>query len=283
MQEINNKSRGGISPFYDPSFFVMALNEDYEIPGLQDVEIENNKITVITPTGDRPDAFALCQKWMSRQTLQPAQWIIVDDGRINISNIPTVENCCYVRREPRSDDPPHTLRRNMSEAMKHVRCYKVVIVEDDDWYHPKYLEIMAQMLDFCVLAGQGETIYYHLPSQRIIKNYNIEHASFCQTAFRKEYFEVVRNFCGSGEMFLDIDIWKKATQMNLGNICLLRGMPPLCIGIKGLPGRRGLTVGHNPQKKDNYRQDREYNYLRSLIEDDIEVYFDMMKNRKEII
>ena len=38
------------------------------------------KITVITCTGDRPEAFKLCRTWMSRQTRKPDQWIVVDDG-----------------------------------------------------------------------------------------------------------------------------------------------------------------------------------------------------------
>ena len=35
---------------------------------------------VITPTGDRPEAFALCVKWMKSQDLSPHVWVVVDDG-----------------------------------------------------------------------------------------------------------------------------------------------------------------------------------------------------------
>ena len=37
------------------------------------------KLTVVTCTGARPEAFLLCQLWMSRQTLQPHQWFVLDD------------------------------------------------------------------------------------------------------------------------------------------------------------------------------------------------------------
>src|SRR5687768_6841694 len=37
-------------------------------------------ITVITPTADRPAAWPLAERWMARQTVQPDQWIVADDG-----------------------------------------------------------------------------------------------------------------------------------------------------------------------------------------------------------
>ena len=38
-------------------------------------------ITLITPTGDRHEAFALCEKWIGRQSyIGQIQWVVVDDG-----------------------------------------------------------------------------------------------------------------------------------------------------------------------------------------------------------
>jgi len=52
-------------------------------------------ITVITPTGDRPEAFALCERWMSQQTYTgQIQWIwkATDDLNSDCSGRPVVGN-----------------------------------------------------------------------------------------------------------------------------------------------------------------------------------------------
>ena len=59
-------------------------------------------ITLITPTGDRPLAFALCQNWMRKQTVLPFQWVVVDDGKIPMKPYVPME---YVRRKPHPNDP----------------------------------------------------------------------------------------------------------------------------------------------------------------------------------
>ena len=50
--------------------------------------------TIITPTGDRPDAFELCCKYVQRQTIKPVEWIVIDDGET-----PTTmpDNCNYLK------------------------------------------------------------------------------------------------------------------------------------------------------------------------------------------
>lgn len=38
-------------------------------------------LTLVTATGARPEAWALCERWMLRQTFAgPVRWVIVDDG-----------------------------------------------------------------------------------------------------------------------------------------------------------------------------------------------------------
>lgn len=38
-------------------------------------------LTLLTATGERQEAFDLCQRWMQRQTFEGSvRWVIVDDG-----------------------------------------------------------------------------------------------------------------------------------------------------------------------------------------------------------
>ena len=90
-------------------------------------------VSVITPTGDRPECFELLRRWVVHQTLRPAQWIVVDDGKTPMHPIP---EATVIRREPHPDDPACTLGKNLEAALAHVLHDKIIIMEDDDWYGP---------------------------------------------------------------------------------------------------------------------------------------------------
>ena len=115
----------------------LALHGPVSSPG--------NKLTVITPTGDRPEALALLQRWIQNQTRRPDQWLIVDDGKIpvNPKHFPTAS---VIRREPRAGEG-HSLGLNLAMALPFVLGDKVVIMEDDDFYGRDYLKTMADALD----------------------------------------------------------------------------------------------------------------------------------------
>ena len=75
-------------------------------------------VTLITPTGDRPQCFRLCEHWMRRQTYDgTVQWIVVDDGH---SPTRATQGQIYIRREPQEGDPPHTLCANLRLALPRV-------------------------------------------------------------------------------------------------------------------------------------------------------------------
>jgi glycosyltransferase involved in cell wall biosynthesis len=93
---------------------------------------KNNNITCVTCTGDRPLAFSLCRKWMRAQTINPSQWVVVDDGEHPISDVKS-DNIDYIRREPKGDDPKHTMILNLKEAFKMVQGNSVFFIEDDEY------------------------------------------------------------------------------------------------------------------------------------------------------
>ena len=227
----------------------------------------NNGITVITLTGDRPLAFALCRRWLANQTQKPDQWIVVDDGRVPLSPTADME---YVRRDPRPDDPTHTMLLNLQAALPLVRGSKVLIMEDDEYYSPRFIAEMSRRLDEHEVVGIARSKYYHLPTGGFLRHTNMDHASLAQTGFRSSFLpEVIA--LAQGDMYLDIRIWKK-----VGNTDQLRwgenkdvakersvsggrgllfddgdggGEGCLYVGIKGLPGRPGIGVGHRHYKE----------------------------------
>jgi len=199
-------------------------------------------ITAITPTGDRPLAFALCKRWMETQTVRPDQWIVVDDGKVPMGPSPMME---YIRREPKPDDPPHTLNLNLKTALPYIKGEKILIIEDDEYYAPTYVETIAKKLDSYEVVGISRSKYYHLPTGGHARHGNTMHASLAQTSFRRSFLPVLAHLTSHKiKNYIDICIWQKALAEQRGYLFVDEPVS-LYAGIKGLPGRAGIGIGHD--------------------------------------
>ena len=242
-------------------------------------------VTAITPTGDRPLPFALCQRWMANQTRKPDQWLVVDDGKIpmNLS-----DGLQYIRREPRPDDPPHTLCANMATAIPLVTGDKILIIEDDEYYAPTYVEEMARRLDSYEVVGIGDSKYYYLPTGRWLTFGNRGHASLAQTAFRASLLPKLSEFLATGNVidWLDMKIWSwvddsKKTGKPISYMLFVDSAQSLYVGIKGLPGRKGMGEGHNPVVVQRYHPDTlDRMKLKQWIPKDYQIYLDILARMK---
>lgn len=206
------------------------------------------RVTAITPTGDRPLALSLLRRWVEKQTRQPDQWIIVDDGRepIKLTDVP--DWAALVRREPVPGDPPHTLSVNLAAAIPHITGERILILEDDEYYAPRYIEEMTARLATHDVVGICKNKYYHVGTGGYCMHPNLGHASLAQTGVRSSFLPELRELVAElSRDFLDIRIWKRVERTGRGNL-FLDGADPLYLGIKGLPGRPGIGVGHVGQR-----------------------------------
>jgi len=190
-------------------------------------------ITVITPTGDRPDAFALCERWMSQQTYTgPIQWIVVDDG-VNPTTCTMHQE--YIRERPIEK---HSLCRNLRAAIPHVRGECVFVVEDDDYYAPHYLSTMVGRLQRADLVGEFGAKYYYLKHQMFRHNHSTEnHASLCRTGMTRAVLETLTRCAQGSHPSVDLRLWRAWN----GSTFTWRdadGSQSLCVGIKGVEGRQ---------------------------------------------
>ncbi len=194
-------------------------------------------ITVITPTGGRPEAFRLCEFYMSRQTIKPDQWIVVDD-------CPEATECNMgqqvIRPQPFWQPGDMTLPRNIYAALGAVRGQVVLIMEDDDWYAPNYIEIAVGRLQNHDLIGEGCAKYYNIQNFRMVGHSNRKHASLCQTVFSSKLIPKVEKVVLSNmtQKFLDLNIWKLPVRKKIYTDHITS------VGIKGMPGRGGIGYGH---------------------------------------
>ena len=202
-------------------------------------------LTLLTATGCRPDAWAKCEQMAMRQTYAgPVHWIIVDDGEE--AQPITFERESWtlsiVRPNPRWKPGDNTQARNLREGMRIIKPGdRLVIWEDDDAYHPQWLERVDQWLNTADLVGEAPARYYNIQTKQARKLGNKQHASLCCTAMKGYAIEAFEKELKPGIQFIDINLWK--------NYKGKKALYPtqLVTGIKGLPGRGGIGMGH---KKD---------------------------------
>ena len=250
----------------------------------------SNQITCITCTGDRPLAFDLCRRWMEKQLLQPYQWIVVDDGHVPLPNPPTdIPYVQYIRREPKQGEPKHTMLLNFATAVPHVVGQKIMVIEDDEYYAPGYIDHMATLLESYEIVGIGRSKYYYLPQFKYYAHDNMGHASLAQTVFRVSFLNRNKQLFTTGDSFLDLRLWRVINGSNADYFKLPKrirdsvsrgregyifdddGLSLYC-GIKGLPGRKGIGSGHG--NHGFYRPDPNKGVLRIWVRDksDFDIY-----------
>ncbi len=210
---------------------------------------ESGLVTLITPTGDRPEAFALCERWISQQRYTgPVEWIVIDDGysstRMHKADI-------VLRPEPMQG---HSLCRNLREALPYIRGQHVLIIEDDDYYGPDYLSVMVGRLQHADLVGEFGAKYYYIRERRWRHNINEKHASLCRTAFNRSVLPTFEScITGTDHPSVDLRLWQQWS----GSALYWNdeaGTSQMCVGIKGVSGRQ--SYGWKPSRNAQYDDGR---------------------------
>lgn len=224
-------------------------------------------LQLLTATGARPEAFALCQRWAARQTYTgPVHWIIVDDGprQQRVERMPENWLTVLIRRAPFWQPGENTQARNLLHGLDAIDPDgPLVIWEDDDWYAPDWLDVVSRELQHAELVGECRARYYNVALQRGRQLNNQSHASLCATAMRGRAIQTFRKACERKQKFIDIELWRSARSRRLFG-------GHRVVGIKGLPGRGGIGMGHS--EDFNGQHDPDQSLLRSWIGDDAEAY-----------
>ena len=230
---------------------------DEQIQTIKRKHYEKDGVTLITVTGDRPLCILRCLYYLSRQTYEgPLQWLVVDDGKAH-ANLPDLNVITHIKRQNIKDKTKSFLG-NMRDAIFNVKYNKILIIEDDDWYSPEYVQLYYQRLDNFDLVGEGPARYYNVQQRRFRKWGNDNRASFCQTGLKSNVLHSLFICCQKPTPFIDARLWNKDIPRKL----VFRDEYH-CIGIKGMPGRKGIGSGHRPN--DKYQKDPLMNELEKWI------------------
>jgi len=222
-------------------------------------------LSLITCTADRPVAFALCERWLSRQSFRGSvEWVVSDGGA-------TPAVCTmgqvHLRNEPHAD-PRRNFLTNLGAGLARATADKIAIIEDDEWYGPDWLTTVWDMLNCFDLIGEGRAKYYNVATRRYHTCGNTAHASLCQTAFHRSVLEwMLPQLAGFGTTFVDMRLlWQAPPTFTR---CLLPASRHV-VGIKGLPGKTGIGMGHRLDAR--HKHDADGSVLRRWVGDDAHAY-----------
>lgn len=243
-------------------------------------------VSLITCTADRPAAFACCERWVHRMVetaydQRPelrVEWIVSDGGERRAEfaerrvegQKPSFLPVVHLRN--RCGGPPAcNFRRNLTAGLQAARGDVVLFIEDDDWYHGRWLLEAIELLAGVEIAGEGRARYYNLQTRRWKVMPNRQHASLCQTAIRRSLVEpLLRTISRTRSTFLDVRLWRDApsdeSTLRLGSFH--------SVGLKGFPGRPGIGVGHRMR---GGRVDADGTVLRDWIGKDADGLLDLFR------
>lgn len=225
-------------------------------------------ISLITPTGNRHLCMERCKYYIERQSFQgQMEWIICDDGEQtrDITFSSSRENLVIKKfTRPSSKNKAKSFTGNLLNCLKQCSGEIICIIEDDDWYSPDYvIKSIQRMGDYNLIIGEPKAIYYNVQQRCYRVNGNTNRASLCQTVLKSELKCKLKKYCENhrGSAFVDGRLWTHVRENGIKYA--LYGDERLSIGIKGLPGRKGIGIGHRPG--GTYKRDANFKFLESLI------------------
>lgn len=225
------------------------------------------EFTLLTPTGDRPEAFELCERWVRRQSLRPVKWVVIDDG-LTPTKCRAGQVHIYAPELRGTASLVNKLKAFVDDNM--LVGDAVAIIEDDDWYRPSYLETQAARLrEGYEVAGEGCALYYNVAGRWWYSHTNVHHASLCQTVIKRSWLPALRSECGQENPFIDVRFW--ARTKDAGRVFMPGKNGPTTVGIKSMPGRVGYGMGHRTRHHQAVA-DLGLIKLKQLIGSDVDAY-----------
>ena len=181
--------------------------------------METLKIGIIIPDrGDRPEFLKNCLRMINQQTMQPSMIQLVND-------YPITDKCDITWRY-----------RIGYDRLRNCGLDCILLMENDDWYAPDYIETMVNQWlasGMPEIIGTNYTIYYHIA---INKHFTMNHqrrSSAMNTLLKPD---LNFNWCVDHEPYTDLHLWKT---LKGHTFC-----PPKVISI-GIKHGVGLCGGRN--------------------------------------
>lgn len=225
-------------------------------------------ITLFTAACDRPEAWALCERWMARQTVKADQWLVIDDDRIRPTKCTMGQEYHLIPESNPQQSMPAKARYIFDHNL--VRGDVLLFIENDDWYAPNYIESMIAQLQHVALVGEGRAVYYHVRWRALWRHNNLGHASLCSTAIARAGYAHLHSIIKQmpDNPFFDCVLWPS---FPLSKRVLGAEQGHTVVGMKCMPGITG-SVGQHRNREHGIQADTDLSKLRELIGSDADAY-----------
>ena len=199
-------------------------------------------ITAISTTRDRPLCFSLLEQWVAAQTVKPDQWLVVNDTYRPASYAYTMQQEVIHRKRKKVEGL--SICENWQAAIPRIKGDVVVVLEDDDYYHPSYIETLSAMLEQAEVAGFTNDVYYNLRLKRFHRRHNVTDCALAATGFRSSLLPRLKEIATRQSVYLDLPLWDEGDERKLTRDNKAPDGLQYHVGLKGMPGLAGLGNGH---------------------------------------
>jgi predicted O-methyltransferase YrrM len=232
----------------------------------------SNKITLLTCAVNRPEAWSICEKYVSQQTRQPDQWLVLDDD--DTPTICTRGQEYFYWPECRGRG---SLTKKITRAINEnlISGNIVAMWENDDAYMPTYLENVERWLETADLVGEGDSLYYNVQHRAWFAHRNSQHASLCSTAFKVSLLPQLLRACNTDDPYADSRLWNYVQSPFKKRVVMPQDHPTSTrqvVGIKGMPGKLGYGTGHQIKDNRGITKDPTFSKLISILGANAEAY-----------
>jgi hypothetical protein len=225
-------------------------------------------LTLITATKQRPECFALLERWYRSQTLQPDNWLVVCEGKTNGYRFTCGQTVIKTKEK---QDGGESLCQNVKAALAKVDTEHCVCWDDDDYYHPVMLKTLVPLLKDFELVGLSNALYYNIRKRVFRHVNNIDFACLGASAFRTSLVPALLELTKTGTVNLDVQLWRgPASKVLLANRA--KDGRPLHIGFKMMPGANNLGDGC-----DHGSPDKSLTLLRQWLRGDYSAYHELAR------
>jgi hypothetical protein len=156
----------------------------------------------------------------------------------------------------------------MELALTKVKGDYLFILEDDDYYAPQYIQSYVDVMGSVDVVGLASAKYFHVKCGGWKVLGNDKHASLASTAVKKSAIPLMSKAVDSGELYMDMFLWADIHKNNRSHALL--GGVSTSVGIKGMPGRGGITPSHREMR--DYLIDSDCSVIKSWINEDYALY-----------
>lgn len=227
------------------------------------------KLAIITPTRNRLYTLSLLHKYILHQTRKPDLWIIATDGKV--PELPREPIEILVTQTEYAGSPTNSFTGNLRRAINLAEengADAVLIMEDDDWYAPEYVEKMEEAFRRGDIIGNKPTKTMNIVSGIIKDHQHDGLIVFAQLGFTRSQNDLFRASVAQclKEKIASVDrrFYKLATEKGIRPEILQT--PQLYFGLKGIydigpKQSQGFTEQHRRHKKYFKGHFRRFLYL----------------------